>query len=432
MKKVKMQKLSRTEKQNAINEIRILASVNHPNVIGYKEAFFDDSTNHLCIIMENADAGDLLSQVKQKKDRKETIGEKTIWHYLIQIVRGLKALHDLKICHRDIKCANIFLTKAGEAKLGDMNVSKVAKAGMLLTVTGTPYYACPEVWKNMPYDNKSDIWSLGCVLYEMCSGRPPFTGNSMKDLGSKVISGKYEQISSKYSQELKDVLKQCLQVQSSKRLTCDQILKLPCIVRHITETLDNIEARKDMPEKLLNTIRCPLNLNQITGSMPASNYSSVTKQHKSDQEQPESTKLSAMHAMKPMRDVTVSEAGKESSRVSSADSNSRLSTPATIKDKISKRRYLAANNDKAQVSQSTPDLANVNSKLDKVVKQTNDSVSSQLLQKDPVQFVNPNLGVIEEKEADEAGTGMDNIKVLLKAPQRKQMADPNLAQAEKP
>ena len=83
MKKVKMQKLSRTEKQNALNEVRILASVNHPNVIGYKEAFFDDSNNQLCIVMEHADGGDLLSQIKQKKDRKETFGEKTIWHYLI-------------------------------------------------------------------------------------------------------------------------------------------------------------------------------------------------------------------------------------------------------------------------------------------------------------------------------------------------------------
>lgn len=210
MKKVKMGKLSRTEKQNALNEVRILASVNHPNVIGYKEAFLDESNNMLCIVMENADGGDILGQIKQKNNRKESFGEKTIWHYFIQIVRGLKALHDLKICHRDIKCANIFLTKNGEAKLGDMNVSKVAKAGMLLTVTGTPYYACPEVWKNMPYDNKSDIWSLGCVMYEMITGRPPFTAQSMKELGNRVISGKYEQISSKYSQELRDVLKMLL------------------------------------------------------------------------------------------------------------------------------------------------------------------------------------------------------------------------------
>lgn len=88
-------------------------------------------------------------------------------------------MHDLKICHRDIKCANLFLTKSGMVKLGDLNVSKVAKKGMMHTQTGTPYYASPEVWKDKPYDNKSDIWSLGCVLYEMITLLPPFRANSM-------------------------------------------------------------------------------------------------------------------------------------------------------------------------------------------------------------------------------------------------------------
>jgi NIMA (never in mitosis gene a)-related kinase len=71
MKKVKMGKLSRNEKQNALNEVRILASVNHPNVIGYKEAFFDDSSNHLCIVMEHADGGDILGQIKNKNAKKD-------------------------------------------------------------------------------------------------------------------------------------------------------------------------------------------------------------------------------------------------------------------------------------------------------------------------------------------------------------------------
>ena len=81
--------------------------------------------------------------------------------------------------HRDIKCANLFLTKDGMVKMGDLNVSKVAKKGLLQTQTGTPYYASPEVWKDKPYDNKSDIWSLGCVLYEMITLLPPFRANSM-------------------------------------------------------------------------------------------------------------------------------------------------------------------------------------------------------------------------------------------------------------
>ena len=92
---------------------------------------------------------------------------------------GLNYLHSRNIVHRDIKCANIFLTKGGILKLGDLNVSKVAKRGMLQTQTGTPYYASPEVWKDRPYDLKSDIWSVGCVLYELTTLHPPFRANDM-------------------------------------------------------------------------------------------------------------------------------------------------------------------------------------------------------------------------------------------------------------
>ena len=83
MKKVKMQKLSSKEKENALNEVRILASINHPNVIGYKEAFFEDATNCLCIVMENADGGDILKMINNKKKSNDRFGEKLIWHYFI-------------------------------------------------------------------------------------------------------------------------------------------------------------------------------------------------------------------------------------------------------------------------------------------------------------------------------------------------------------
>jgi NIMA (never in mitosis gene a)-related kinase len=98
------------------------------------------------------------------------------------MIRGLNSLHELSIVHRDIKSANLFLNKNGLLKLGDMNVSKVAKRGFLSTQTGTPYFASPEVWKDQPYNVKSDIWSLGCVLYEMCALAPPFQAKDMNGL----------------------------------------------------------------------------------------------------------------------------------------------------------------------------------------------------------------------------------------------------------
>lgn len=197
-----MGKLSEKEKQNALNEVRILASIEHENIISYKESFFEDSTASLCIVMEYADGGDLLHKINSCKKTRTSIPEDDCWSYLVQAVRGLQTLHDLKIVHRDIKCANLFLTASGTVKLGDLNVSKVAAKGMLQTQTGTPYYASPEVWQDRPYDLKSDIWSLGCVLYEMCALQPPFRGNDMQQLFRKICEGRVPLLPSNYSRDL--------------------------------------------------------------------------------------------------------------------------------------------------------------------------------------------------------------------------------------
>jgi NIMA (never in mitosis gene a)-related kinase 1/4/5 len=123
-----------------------------------------------------------------------------------------------------MKSANIFLFKDMRAKLGDLNVSKIVKTGLSYTQTGTPYYASPEVWKDQPYDGKSDIWSLGCVLYEMCALVPPFRADDMQGLFKMVIKGKYPRIPDHFSQELSTVIKFMLQVAPNNRPTTDQIL----------------------------------------------------------------------------------------------------------------------------------------------------------------------------------------------------------------
>jgi NIMA (never in mitosis gene a)-related kinase len=144
-------------------------------------------------------------------------------------VKGLKALHEVDIFHRDLKSANVFLNKDGTAKLGDMNVSKVAKKGLLYTQTGTPYYASPEVWRDQPYDMKSDIWSLGCVLYESVTLKPPFRADDMAGLYRKVLKGVYSKIPDHFSPELANVIKQLVQVQAAARPNCDEILEMPAV-----------------------------------------------------------------------------------------------------------------------------------------------------------------------------------------------------------
>ena len=132
-----------------------------------------------------------------------------------------------------MQTANVFLGEGDVAKLGDMNVSKIAQEGLCVTQTGTPYYASPEVWKDLPYDKKSDIWSLGCVIYEAITLKPPFRANDMEGLYKKVTRGFYPHIPPEYSEEISIVLKTMLQVTPHLRSTCDRILELPIVMKHV-------------------------------------------------------------------------------------------------------------------------------------------------------------------------------------------------------
>ncbi len=271
LKKVKLLKLSTKEKTNALNEVRILASIKSNFVISYKEAFYDESENILGIVMEYADKGDLYQKITENKKTAKLFEESEIWRILIQLIKGLKSLHDLKILHRDLKSANVFLFSNGSAKLGDLNVSKVAKKGLLYTQTGTPYYASPEVWKDQPYNYKSDIWSLGCVLYEMITLHPPFKAQNMEGLYLKVTKGQYNKIPNQFSSDLSNIIQLLLQVDPDKRPSCDLLLKNNIIQKRIQFFKNYCEDLSE-DQALLKTIVIPKNLMFLGGNLPGPNY----------------------------------------------------------------------------------------------------------------------------------------------------------------
>lgn len=224
LKKVRLSKLNMKEKGNAINEIRILASISHPNIVSYKESFYDAEKQILCLVMEYVDCGDLEEKIIEKIKSDQLFSEAEIWSCFIQVLRGLRELHSKKVLHRDIKSANIFLNNDGSVKIGDMNVSKVLKDTLKNTQTGTPFYASPEIWKNERYDFKSDIWSLGCLIYELSARKPPFTGYSMKGVYDNVVRGRYDEIPSSYSNFLRKSIASMLQVRPSKRASSETLL----------------------------------------------------------------------------------------------------------------------------------------------------------------------------------------------------------------
>ena len=273
MKRIKIVQLSEKEKENSLNEIRILASLSHKNIIGYKDAFFDKKSKTLNVVMEFANDGDIYSKIKYNLKHDLFFKEEIIWDYLIQILEGLNYLHEKKIIHRDLKSANIFLMKDRTIKIGDLNVSKINKLGMAYTQTGTPYYASPEIWLDQPYDYKSDIWSLGCILYELCQLKPPFRGTSLKNLCMNIQNGIYNPIPDFYSNDLKNMISFMLQKDPNLRPSTKQILESDIIVKKIKELKINTKNNKgEERQGLIATIKVPRNLGEINKSLPKSKY----------------------------------------------------------------------------------------------------------------------------------------------------------------
>ncbi|CAD8144438.1 unnamed protein product [Paramecium pentaurelia] len=283
LKKVKIANLKPKEKQNALNEVRFLYSINHKHIVAYKEAFIDEPSQCLCIVMELLSGGDVYKKISQARGS-TPFTEMDIWRALIHITLGLKALHDQKVVHRDLKSANVFLSSDGTFKLGDLNVSKVAKAGFVYTQTGTPYYASPEVWRDQPYDMKSDIWSLGCVIYEMCCLQTPFRAKDMDLLFQKVQRGTYDQIQSHFSKDLSQIISSLLQIQPHQRPTCDQILANPIVQKYMKNLETNIES-KPINKTLMETIQFPNNFKQLKNKLPKSNYDEVNPNVSADRVQ---------------------------------------------------------------------------------------------------------------------------------------------------
>lgn len=280
--------LSDKEKENALNEVRILASIQHPNIISYKEAFIEEQTSNLWVIMEFADAGDAFQLMSRLKDEGRTFTEEEIWRILIQTVNGLKQLHDWKIMHRDLKSANIFLFRNGDVKLGDLNVSKIMNNSLEYTQTGTPYYASPEVWKNQPYNAKSDIWSLGCVVYELICQKPPFDAKSMNDLFKVVIRGKFEPIPETYSAGLQRIINWMIKLSPSKRPSCNLILNDSAALKWSSKLFEGKEqkpaasyktvqiellARYANSSTLMNTIQWWDDMKTLSSKLPSKAYS---------------------------------------------------------------------------------------------------------------------------------------------------------------
>ncbi|XP_008072960.1 serine/threonine-protein kinase Nek1 [Carlito syrichta] len=235
IKEINISRMSSKEREESRREVAVLANMKHPNIVQYRESF--EESGSLYIVMDYCEGGDLFQRINAQKG--VFFHEEQILDWFVQICLALKHVHDRKILHRDIKSQNIFLTKDGTVQLGDFGIARVLNSTVELarTCIGTPYYLSPEICENKPYNNKSDIWALGCVLYEMCTLKHAFEAGSMKNLVLKIISGTFPPVSLNYSYDLRSLLSQLFKRNPGDRPSVNSILEKGFIAKRIEKFL---------------------------------------------------------------------------------------------------------------------------------------------------------------------------------------------------
>ena len=265
IKEVQIFSLKPRDREVAFQEAKLLSTLKHPFIVSYIESF--QERGNLYIVMEYADGGDLSQKVEKLREKRSSVNkynhspyaiksknsnsdcfmsEEEVLHDFIQISLAIKYIHDRKILHRDLKTQNIFLMKDGTTKLGDFGIARVLQNTFQLCKTqiGTPYYLSPELCEGKNYNSKTDIWSLGCILYELCTLNRAFDANNMNQLIVNIIRGKHKPIdSTHYSSDLRNLVDSMLTKDPSKRPSINQILRLPFIKNKLSSFLN---------EKLLN------------------------------------------------------------------------------------------------------------------------------------------------------------------------------------
>ncbi|KAJ5073401.1 camk family protein kinase [Anaeramoeba ignava] len=266
IKKVSLKDMSEKERKKVHKEARILQMLHHPNIVSYYDSFEDPETGSFCLVMEYVSGGDLRMKIKEKQDQGEYFTEEEIYTILIQLISGLKEIQDHKIIHRDLKSANIFISKKGLLKIGDFGISRILSNTYekAKTLIGTPYYISPEILENKPYSFQSDIWSLGVVIYEICHLKRPFESDNIYGLVLKILNSEPPSLPSFYAKDLQDFILSFLQKDPQKRPTITQAYESPFI--------------QSLSQKYTSSIMFKINLSNAFNKNPDSHHNPKSNQ----------------------------------------------------------------------------------------------------------------------------------------------------------
>ncbi|KAK3330539.1 kinase-like domain-containing protein [Apodospora peruviana] len=274
-KEISYLKMSQKEREQLHAEFQILSTLRHPNIVGYYHREHLKATQDLHLYMEYCGNGDLGRVIRDLAQKNQYAEESFVWSTFSQLVTALYRCHygvdppevgktvlglgttakpkaptgGMTILHRDLKPENVFLGEDNSVKLGDFGLSKVMQShDFASTYVGTPFYMSPEICAAEKYTLKSDIWSLGCIIYELCSREPPFNAKSHFQLVQKIKEGKIAPLPSVYSAELMAVIKDCLRVNPDRRPDTATLLNLP-VVRLMRKEKEVVEFSKMLKAK---------------------------------------------------------------------------------------------------------------------------------------------------------------------------------------
>mmetsp|Transcript_90045 Transcript_90045/g.263241 ORF Transcript_90045/g.263241 Transcript_90045/m.263241 type:complete len:511 (-) Transcript_90045:191-1723(-) len=245
VKMIDISRASRQERDDALKESKVLSSLHHPYIVRYRESFDEDGW--LCIVMDYCEGGDLSDRIKKMRQANKAFPEAQVMRWFTQSILALKYIHDMHILHRDLKSGNFFLSKSGNIKMGDFGIAKVLEctAACAQTQIGTPYYLSPEICQGKPYAWGSDIWSMGCILYEMCARKVPFDAPDLKSLIQKITKGPAPELPTDYSAGMKSLCKELLDRDASKRPPAAEILKKPVVREMVRRMLEEVKGEED-------------------------------------------------------------------------------------------------------------------------------------------------------------------------------------------